>query len=338
MGIVCCFGEILLRLSVDEEGRWLTQHQMPVHVGGAELNVGRALALWGKPVNYATAMPDNALSKQLVGSICGMGIGTDSITYAGDRIGLYYLQQGADMKNAGVIYDRAHSSFATLEPSRVNWDAMFEGVSWFHFSAISPALSPEAVVLCKAALEEASARGVFVSVDLNYRAKLWKYGKTASEIMPELVSYCDLVMGNVWAAERMLGIAVGEHVVPADTQEVYLAQGRETAAAIQKKFPRCKWVANTWRFDRESLTYYASLHRDGEMFVSKTHTASEVIDGVGSGDCFMAGLIYGMLSGFEPQHTVDFAAAAAFGKLFIVGDATTQTVEQINQTLFSYAS
>ena len=338
MGTVCCFGEVLLRFSVDADSRWLKQNQVPVHLGGAELNVARALALWGKPVSYATAMPDHSVSHQTAALIREMGIDVDSTTYAGERIGTFYIQQGADMKNAGVIYDRAGSSFATLEASQVNWDAMFQGVSWFHFSAISPAVSAAAAELCKAALQEATARGIFTSVDLNYRAKLWKYGKTPLEIMPELAAYCDLIMGNVWAAERMLGIPVGDHVVPADIQEVYLAQGRETAAAIQEKFPRCKWVANTWRFDRESLTYYASLHRDGELFLSKTHSATAVVDRVGSGDCFMGGLIYGMTSGLAPQQTVDFAAAAAFGKLFIVGDATTQTVEQINKHLLSYAS
>ncbi|HYK55470.1 MAG TPA: sugar kinase, partial [Flavisolibacter sp.] len=198
---IFCFGELLLRLSPQLEGKWIKEHSMPVFIGGAELNAATALARWDVPVAYGTALPDNYLSKEIIAAVQQKNIDTRKIIFNGNRIGTYYLPQGADLKNAGVIYDRAHSSFWDLQPGQMNWEEVFTDVDWFHFSAISPALNANVAAVCKEAVEAARKKGITISVDLNYRAKLWQWGKQPLEVMPELVQNCDVIMGNLWAAE-----------------------------------------------------------------------------------------------------------------------------------------
>jgi 2-dehydro-3-deoxygluconokinase len=329
-GIVLTFGELLLRLSPDAGGNWLHKNQLSVHVGGAELNVATALALWGINTKYFTALPDNGLAVQFDGYISGRGIDTSAIFKAGQRLGLFYLTTGADMKHDAVIYDRAGSAFAELKTGMVNWDEVLKGVSWFHFSAICPAVSQDAVDVCEEVLHAASQRGITISIDLNYRAKLWQYGKHPHNIMPRLVKYCNLIMGNVWAAESLLGIPVSKNLQNIDTKEAYLGEAEKSAGSIMELYPNCKAVANTFRFNQGSgIKYYTTLHEDGKMYTSGEYSAEEVTDKVGSGDCFMAGLIYGYYKKLGALETVNFAAAAAFEKLFIEGDATKSTVEQV---------
>lgn len=325
---VLCFGELLMRLSPQLNGVWIEQQSMPVYIGGAELNAATALAAWGVPVSYCTALPDNYLSKEIAESVADRGIETDRIQYRGSRIGAYYLPQGADLKAAGVIYDRAHSSFWDLKPGELDWDAILDGVSWFNFSAISPALNQHVAEVCREGAIAASAKGITVSVDLNHRPKLWQYGKAPVDVMPGLVAHCDVVMGNVWAAATMLGTPAPEGMP--DEKEAYLEQSLRTSEAIRQKFPKCKQVANTFRFDRaDGLTYYATLFDGKKMHVSGQHNTRNVLDRVGSGDTFMAGLIYGNYQTHSPEEIIDFAAAAAFNKLFIKGDASTASVEDI---------
>ena len=325
-----CFGEILLRLSPQLNKKWIQEATMPVFIGGAELNAATALARWDVPVSYCTAMPDNYLSKEMEETLQEKNIATDAILYAGNRIGQYYLPQGADLKAAGVIYDRAASSFAELQPGQIDWDAALENISWFHFSAISPALNSNVASVCLEAVKAASAKGIQVSVDLNYRAKLWQWGTQPIDVMPQLAAHCNLIMGNIWAAEQMLGIAIDEEFKR--EKAGCLNQARKTSETILKKFPKCTQVANTFRFDaNDEITYYATLFKDGQLFHSKEHHTNYVVDKVGSGDTFMAGLIYGNHHRLSAQDTIDYAAAAAFNKLFIKGDATTTSAEEIKK-------
>ncbi len=326
MSKVLCFGELLLRLSPG--AGWLQQNNLPAFVGGAEANVATALALWGMPVGYCTALPDNFLSKQLAEYLAHKNIDTSPIHYSGNRVGVYYLQQGADVKNSAVVFDRAGSSFAQLQTGMINWEEIFEGISWFHFSAIAASLTQNAADVCEEALQVAEKKGITISVDLNYRNKLWQYGKQPNEIMPSLVKYCDVVMGNIWSANVMLDIPLHERIKQ-EIKEAYLEQAVETSKTIQQRFSKVKTVANTFRFDRnEGIQYYTSLFQQ-QLFVSAEYLAEKVTDKVGSGDCFMAGLIYGLSNNDDQQETLDFATAAAFGKLFIQGDTTDQTVTEI---------
>lgn len=330
--MVLTFGEILLRLSPKFGGDWIKEASIPTFVGGAELNAATALANWGVPVQYCSALPENALSREIKNYLEEKNIGTEKLIFSGDRIGIYMLPQGADLKNAGVIYDRAHSSFSFLKKEDIEWDKLFEGVTYFHLSAISPALNQDVADLCVEAAKQASDRGITVTFDLNYRAKLWKYGKQPVDIVPEIVQYCDVVMGNLWAANTLLGIDIDEKVAVNDADKSdYKKHGEFTSRQIVSKFPKVKTVALTFRFDKGAIgiNYYASLFHKEDFVVSREFEADTVVDKVGSGDCFMAGLLYGFYNVNEPQQIIDFAAAAAFGKLQEYGDATSQTVEDV---------
>ncbi|MEJ5996318.1 sugar kinase [Pedobacter sp. Du54] len=334
MGRVLSFGELLLRICPDGDGEWLAENKLPFYVGGAELNVATALALWDIPSAYFTALPENFMSEQLIGYMDNCKIDTSKIYRGGERIGLYYLPKGKDLKNAGVIYDRAHSAFATLKTNAIDWDRVLEGVSWFHFSAICPALNQDAADVCLEAVKAASERGITLSIDLNFRAKLWQYGKQPIEIIPQMAQYCDLIMGNIWAAEKMLGISIPEFIHETSDKNTYLEQAKRTSEEIRKRYPKCKWIANTFRFDYKlGIKYYTTLFTANELLVSKEYRAEKILDKVGSGDCFMAGLIYGFYQNNNPLATLNFATAAAFNKLFIASDCTTATVEDIKQTL-----
>lgn len=335
MSKILCFGELLLRLSPALNGEWIKQANMPVFVGGAELNVARALAKWNVPVSYCTALPDHYLSKEVVSFMAQNGIDTAKILFSGNRIGTYYLPQGADLKSTGTIYDRAYSSFWELKPTQLNWDEILQDVSWFHFSAISPALNENVAAVCLEGVKAASQKGLTVSVDLNHRAKLWQYGKSPVEIMPALVDCCDVVMGNIWSANTMLGTPIDETIHHNSSKEKYLAHAKKTAQAIKEHFPKCKAVANTFRFDsgEGAIQYFSSLYTNGQPYHSATYVSNEVKDRSGSGDCYMAGLIYGFVNGLPPQEIVDFATSAAVGKLQEKGDATQQTVDIIQQRM-----
>jgi 2-dehydro-3-deoxygluconokinase len=338
MAKTLCFGELLLRMSPDTEGNWIKSNNMPVHIGGAELNVATALARWQQQAAFCTAIPDNYLSKQLLDYLNINNIDASAVQLQGNRVGLYYLPQGLDVKNAGVIYDRAGSSFAELKTGTIDWDAILQDVKWFHFSAICPALSQNAADVCEEALKAAREKGITTSVDLNYRAKLWQYGKQPAAVMPALAKYCDLIMGNVWAAETMLGIPVDPELKSRDSKDLYLQQARQTSMEIMLQYPECLTVANTFRFDHTgSIQYYTALYTGDKLHVSKEYKTDTVADKVGSGDCFMAGLIYGHLQQWDAQQIIEFATAAAFKKLFIKGDATTSSVEEIRMAYTQYA-
>ncbi|HRI22987.1 MAG TPA: sugar kinase [Panacibacter sp.] len=327
---IFCFGELLLRMSPLLNGEWIRSAVMPVHIGGAELNVASALAKWNIPVQYFSVLPDNYLSKEILGHLSKKNIDVSPVQFSGNRIGSYYLPQGTDLKNTGVIYDRAYSSFSELKPASIDWDQLLGNAEWFHFSAISPALNADAAMVCKEAVAAAFKKGLTISVDLNYRSKLWQYGKQPVEIMPGLVQYCDVIMGNIWSANSLLGIALDKNIHDKKSKAAYLGHASETAENIMLQFPICKTVANTFRFDEGAgIEYYASLNMHNTQYVSPEFCTATVVDKVGSGDCFMAGLIYGLYKGHMPQNIVNFAAAAATGKLQETGDTTQQTIEQV---------
>lgn len=333
-GSVLSFGELLLRICPDADGNWLKENILPFYVGGAELNVATALATWGIDSKYFTALPQNGMSEQLVDYVKGRGIDPSPIHFGAGRLGTFYLTKGRDMKHDAVIYDRAHSAFAELTTGVINWDEVFQNVRWFHFSAICPALTLNTAYLCEEALKAAEERNITISVDLNYRAKLWQYGKSPKDVMPMLAKYCDLIMGNIWAAEKMLDVVVGQEVTESGQKSIYLKEAQKSSEEIMRRFPKCKAVANTFRFDGGSdISYYCALYTDGHLYHSAEYCTETVVDKVGSGDCFMAGLIYGYCNQWSAPEVIDFATAAAYEKLFIWGDATTSTVEQINQAI-----
>jgi 2-dehydro-3-deoxygluconokinase len=337
MGKILCFGEALLRFSPAGDGEWLEDRLMPVYLGGAELNVATALARWNLPVAYCTALPDNFLSADLIGEIEKRKIQTGAILFSGERIGNYYLTQGRDLKNSSVVYDRKYSAFSLLRKGVIDWDRVLQDVSWFHFSAISPALNDSVAAVCLEALEAASKRNIIISVDLNHRPKLWQ-DRNPHAVMSVLLPYCDVVMGNLWSAHDLLGIPLDAALIASRDKTSYLQHAHLTSARILKRYARVKTVACTFRFDQgeQGIEYYGSLFTENHWSDSPVYRSEKIMDKVGSGDCFMAGLIYGMFSGMPEEKVIHFATAAAFGKFFETGDATHQDLTIIEERIKQY--
>ena len=328
---IFCFGELLFRISPAANDA-IANNPMMLFVGGAEANVATALAGWNVPVKYCTVLPDNFMSRHVLHYLEYKGIYTSSISFAGNRIGVYYLDRGADLKGQ-MVYDRDNSSFSQIKRGMIDWDKVLQDVSSVVFSAISPALNENVADVCLEALEVASNKNITIAIDLNYRSRLWKYGKKPIEVMPKLVEYCDVVMGNIWSANKMLGISVDEHIHEKKSRDKYLAHAKQTSLEIIERFPKCKVVANTFRFDsgEDDVLYYTSLFINGQQYNSAEFTCKGVVDRSGSGDCFMAGLIYGLFKNMEPQEIIDYSTAAAFGKLQEHGDATGQDVLTVSE-------
>lgn len=305
---------------------------MQLYIGGAEANTATALAGWNVPVKYFTALPDNFMSRHVIDYLEYKGIYTSSILFSGNRVGVYYLERGADLKGK-MVYDRDHSSFSELKRGMVDWDKVLRDVEWLNLTAISPALNESVADVCLEALEAASKKGITISMDLNYRARLWKYGKQPTAIMPQLAAYCNVLMGNIWSANSLLGTAIDEHIHEKKSKQAYLDHAKATSVELMNRFPNCKVVANTFRFDgaNNDVRYYTSLFTEGEQYSSPEFTCQGVMDRSGSGDCFMAGLIYGFYNQNAPQQIVDYATAAAFGKLQERGDATGQDVLMVKK-------
>ena len=329
---VLCFGEILLRVSPASIEDTTEKHPFVLFIGGAEANSATALAGWNVPVKYCTALPDNFMSEYVTNYLEYKGIYTSSIISSGNRIGLYYLDRGSDLKSS-VIYDRVGSSFSELKRGMIDWDKVLRDVSWFNFTAISPAINENIADVCLEALEAASKKNITISMDLNYRSRLWKYGKEPIEVMPDLLEYCDMVMGNIWSANSLLGTVLDENIHAKNSKQAYLDHARATSLEIMQMFPKCKSVANTFRFDSDAndLTYYTTLDNVEKQYHSSEFKCKGVVDRSGSGDCFMAGLIYGFYNQHQPQELLNYAAAAAFGKLQEQGDSTGQDVLTVAQ-------
>jgi 2-dehydro-3-deoxygluconokinase len=328
---ILCFGELLLRISPASNEDLADKQPMLLYMGGAEANVATALAAWNMPVKYCTALPDNFMSRHVINYLEYKGIFTSSILLAGNRIGIYFLERGADLKGS-VVYDRDGSSFANLKPGTIDWDKVLHDVSWFNFSAISPALNQNVADVCLEAVEAATKKNITISIDLNYRSRLWKYGKEPIEIIPQLTKYCDVVMGNIWSANTLLGTKINENIHDLKSKQTYLNHAEATSKEIISLFPKCKTVANTFRFDGQAnhLHYFTTLFTNNQFFASQEFNATGVIDRSGSGDCFMAGLIYGLYNQHAPQDLLNYATAAAFGKLQEHGDSTGQDVLTIS--------
>lgn len=327
---VCCFGELLLRMSPELNGKWIEDASIPFYIGGAELNVATALANWDVPVKYCTAVPNNYLSEEICASLNKKKIDTSAILFQGDRIGMYFLPQGADLKNAGVIYDRAGSSFWDLRPGMIDWDHVLADCTWFHWSAISPALNANTAALCAEAVKAARKKGLTISVDLNYRSKLWQYGVAPKEIMLPLLADCDVVMGNMWAVESLLGIPSPIKDSNGKSVEELIVAAEINIASLQDVFKNIKHIAYTFRL---AENYFGVLHQDKTTTVSNIYKINEVVDKVGSGDCFMAALIYGLLSELPSNDIINRSAVAAIGKMQEKGDATKQTMSAIESKM-----
>lgn len=333
---ILCFGELLWRFSPSGDAGFTHEGNLKMFTGGAEANVAVALANWGLPAVYMTRLPDNELAKTAVGVLQQYGVETGKILYGGDRMGYYFLSHKNGLSSGQVIYDRKYSAFSELRPGMIDWNEVLKDTGWLHWSAISPALNGNVAAVCLEALKAAAEKNILISTDLNYRNRLWDYGKQPSEIMPELASYCDVIMGNIWAAEKMLGIPVKPCRENPDKNELEEA-ARLSSEKICKAFDRCKKVAMTFRFSSHPLhnLFYGTYYEGNDLFVSKTYETHQLTDRIGGGDAFMAGLIYAMQNNYTPQDTIAFATAASFRKLFVPGDFNIVTVASVRELLVS---
>lgn len=262
------------------------------------------------------------------------GVGTHHVLRSGERLGIYFLETGAVHRAGKVIYDRSGSAFSQLKKGMIDWDKVFDDATWFHWTGITPALSQSTAEICLEAVKKANEKGITVSCDLNYRNKLWSYGKTANEIMPELVAGCDIIMGNEEDAEKTLGIKAEDADVTAG--DVKAEAYRSVSVQIMKRFPRAKKVITTLRgsVSASHNTWSGVLYDGKTLFKAPEYNITHIVDRIGGGDAFMAGLIYGMITGLDDQKALDFATAASCLKHTIHGDFNLATLEEV-ETLMS---
>ena len=338
---VVTFGEIMLRLATPDFLRFSQTTSFDIVYGGGESNVAVSLANYGVPVDFVTRLPNNDIGQCAMMEMRKRGVNVDKIVYGGDRLGIYFLETGAVSRGSKVVYDRAHSAIAEIKPGMIDWQTVFKDVEWFHWTGITPAISQGAADACLEAVKAASELGVTISTDLNYRAKLWKYGGDRETIMTELTSYCDVVLGNEEDAEKHFGIkpeglditTQGEHV----KAEAFLSVCKQ----MMKKFPRAKKVITTLRGSiSASHNTWAGVLYDGEtMYKSREYQITDIVDRVGGGDSFMGGLIYGLLKYPEnDQNALDFAVAASCLKHTIKGDANLSTIAEVEKLMGGDAS
>ncbi|MCB9079819.1 MAG: sugar kinase [Anaerolineaceae bacterium] len=327
---IVTFGEIMLRLGPPGFERFTQAHTFEVIYGGAEANVAISLAHFGESTDYVTRLPDNDLAEACLGSLRQHRVGTDHVLRGGDRLGIYFVEKGAAQRGSKVIYDRAGSSFAALEPGMIDWQAALAEAAWFHWSGITPALTPGAAAACREAITTARSLGLTISCDLNYRHALWKWGKSSAEVMPELVAMGEIVMGNPETVETMFGITAPD---PAGDP---VEQTRLVAEQLAARCPNLTTIAFTARESHSAShnTWSATLWQAGHFYSGPSYDLTPIIDRVGGGDAFTAGLIYGLRrKPDEPTYALRFATAAACLKHTIPGDSNLVTVAEVEHLM-----
>lgn len=332
---VVTFGEIMLRLATPGYLRFSQAKEYNATFGGGEANVAVSLANYGMKTDFVTRLPQNDIAEACMMDLRSHSVGVNNIIRGGDRIGIYFLETGAVARASKVVYDRANSSISTIEKGMVNWHEVFKDAQWFHWTGITPALSQGAADACLEAIKVANEMGITVSCDLNYRKNLWKYGKTASEVMPALVEGCDVILGNEEDCEKVFGIKPAGFDVTATGGEVNAIEFESVCTQMMKQFPRCKKMIVTLRgaINANHNTWGGVLYSDGSLKQSQRYDITHIVDRVGGGDSFMGGLIYGLITyPADDQKALDFAVAASCLKHTIYGDfnlVTTAEVENL---------
>ena len=334
MSKVISFGEIMLRLATPQHQRFSQASSLEATFGGGEANVAVSLANFGLDASFVTRLPLNDIGQCAVMDLLKHRVDTSNIIFGGERVGIYFLETGAVARASKVVYDRAHSSIAEIQPGMIDWEKVLEGAQWFHWTGITPAISESAAQVCLEAIQTANRKGIPVSCDLNYRKNLWKYGKTVSEVMPALVEGCDIILGNEEDAEKVFGIK---------PQGVDVTQGHLEAAAYQsvctqlmQRFPRAKKVIITLRgsISADHNTWSGVLFDGKKLYQAPTYNITDIVDRVGGGDSFMGGLIYGLISyPTDDQKALNFAVAASCLKHTIHGDYNLVSVAEVENLM-----
>lgn len=337
MARIVTFGEIMLRLKSPHHERFFQSPQLEATFGGGEANVAVSLAQYGQDVAFVTALPANDIGQACMRELRGLGVDVTGIHLKPGRMGIYFLEAGANQRASKVIYDRAASALATLRPGEIDWDAVFADCTWFHFTGITPAVSQSAADVVTEACQAAKRHGVHISCDLNYRRNLWQYGKTAQQVMSELTTYVDTVVANEEDCQKSLGIQAGAQVTGGGLDpERY----RAIAAEVMARYPDMQRIAITLR-ESHSANHndWSACAYDGQTFVlSRKYQITDIVDRVGGGDSFSAGMIYGLQHYEQLQDALEFAVAASCLKHTITGDYNRVSVAEVEALMAGDAS
>ena len=331
------FGEIMLRLKPPGCERLLQSPLLEASFGGGEANVAVGLARFGMDVAYVSVIPENAIGDACIGELRKQGIDTSLIVRKGKRLGMYFLEPGANQRPSKVIYDRDNSAIAEAQSGDLDWDTIFDGAAWFHITGITPALSLSAAELSLEAVKKAKEKGVTVSCDLNFRKKLWQYGKSAPEVMGELVQYVDIAVANEEDCQQSLGIEVE---IDVESGRLEPEKYRGLTEKVLSLFPNMEKIAITLResYSADYNGWSAVLNTGDEFLVSRKYEIHDIVDRVGSGDTFAAGLIYGLSSLANDREALDFAVAASCLKHSIPGDLPLLSVDEVKALAAGAAS
>lgn len=330
---IVTFGEILLRLTPPGYLKLSQANQLSMSFGGSETNVAVSLAHMGLRSEFVTKLPDNDIARAAVADLRSHDVEVDHISKGGQRLGLYFYENTSSVRASKVVYDRSNSSFATADKSDFDWQAIFAGADWFHWSGIGPALSQSAADVTLDAIDKAAAAGLTISADLNYRKNLWKYGKTPEEVMPALASKCDILFGTEGEYEKTFGVKSVPFTIKSEKEPYDIEAHRRFCADVMAKAPNCKlmFVALRNVVDAKHHVFQGLLYTSkGEFYASRIYYISHVVDCVGCGDAFAAGMIYGVREyPADNQTALDYATAAAILKNTIEGDYNLSSADDV---------
>lgn len=326
---VVTFGEIMLRLAPPNLERILQTGTFVATFGGGEANVAVSLATFGMAASYVTVLPpSNPIADAAVAELRRCGVGTDLIVRRPGRMGIYFLETGANQRPSKVVYDRDNAAIAIAPPGTIEWDKVFDGATWFHITGITPALSATAAELSLESVAEARAKGLTVSCDFNYRKNLWKYGKSAPEVMRRLVEHVDVGIANEEDCQKALGVKLD---VDVESGALDVGKYRKMSDKVLAEFPNLKTLAITLRESKSANHngWSACLNDRSNFLVSRKYEITHIVDRVGGGDSFSGGLIYGLLNLESKQDALEFAVAASCLKHSIPGDFNRFSVEEV---------
>lgn len=331
------FGEIMLRLKTPGHDRFFQSPEFEATFGGGEANVAVALANYGLSAGFVSALPENDIGQSAIRELQRFGVDTQHIRRSGDRVGIYYLETGANQRPSKVIYDRAGSSISVAQPGDFDWDSIFEGSKWFHITGITPALSESAAQLSLEAVTAAKNANVTISCDFNFRGKLWKWGNSAPEVMTELVKYVDVGIANEEDCQKSLGIVVD---VDVESGELDTSKYEILSEKVLTAFPDMSVIAITLResHSADRNGWSACLRDSGGFRLSRHYELTDIVDRVGGGDSFASALIYGLNSYKDRQQSLEFAVAASCLKHSISGDFNRVSVAEVEHLMGGDAS
>ena len=332
---IVTFGEIMVRLEAPNYLKLIQTNKFDINYAGAEANVAVSLANYGMQTEYITCLPSNPIAERCIMTLRGHKVGVNHILRSGKRMGIMYLETGSNARPSKVYYDREGSSIATIKSGSIDWRKILNNADWFHWTGITPALSEGAANECLSAIKTANKLGITVSCDINYRDNLWKYGKSATEVMSEMVKNCDIILGNEEDCEKVFGItppnfnAKNTHGII--DQNIFINVGQQ----MMKKFPRCKKIVITLRgaINANHNTWGSILYNGKELIESRCYNITDIVDRVGSGDSFMGGLIFGLLHYKNDRKALEFATAASCLKHTLKGDFNWVTIQDVENLM-----